>query len=136
MSSQPSGSVVAIDPGSDKCGLAVVRPDGSVVEQSVIASSQVAREVGRAVDQYGIEILILGDGTAAAKIKNQLQQSAFFLETVMVDEHHSTEQGRRRYFQNHPPTGWRRLIPLGLQTPPRPYDDYVAVILAERYFAR
>ncbi|HKM17981.1 MAG TPA: pre-16S rRNA-processing nuclease YqgF, partial [Limnochordia bacterium] len=33
----------------------------------------------------------------------------------------------------HPPRGWRRLLPVSLQTPPVPIDDYVAVILAQRY---
>ncbi len=53
----------------------------------------------------------------------------------MIDEHRSSEQGRRRYFRENPPRGWRRLLPVGLQTPPRAYDDYVAVVLAERYLA-
>jgi len=136
MSKEPSGPIVAIDPGSDKCGLAVVQPDGSVMEQSVIASSEVAGEIERVVGQYGIKVLVLGDRTTAGKVKNQLEQAGISLETVMVDEHRSTEQARRRYFQDHPPRGWRRLLPLSLQTPPRLYDDCVAVILAERYFSR
>jgi hypothetical protein len=48
-----------------------------------------------------------------------------------VDEHGTTLRARARYFTDHPPRGWRRLIPRSLQTPPEPYDDYVAVLLAE-----
>ena len=33
----------------------------------------------------------------------------------------------------NPPRGWRRLLPVSMQMPPEPYDDYVAVILAQRF---
>ena len=52
-----------------------------------------------------------------------------------IDEAYSTLEGRRRYLQEHR-RGWRRLLPLGLQAPPEPYDDYVAVVLGERFFAK
>ena len=38
------------------------------------------------------------------------------------------------YWREHPPRGLMRLIPVTMQVPPVPVDDYVAVILAERYF--
>ena len=31
---------------------------------------------------------------------------------------------------------WRRLIPASLRVPEIPYDDYVALILAEEYFSK
>ena len=56
------------------------------------------------------------------------------LEIVLVDEHHSSEEGRKRYFCDNPPIGWRRFLPRTLLFPERAYDDYVAVVLAERFF--
>ncbi|MDP7423155.1 MAG: resolvase, partial [bacterium] len=53
----------------------------------------------------------------------------------LVDERESTLEGRRRYFQEHPPRGLWRLVPLSLRYPPEPFDDLVAVILAERFFS-
>ena len=50
----------------------------------------------------------------------------------VVEERGSTLEARRRYFADHPPRGWRRLVPLSLQVPPQEYDDYVAVLLIER----
>ena len=38
-----------------------------------------------------------------------------------------------RFLRAHPERGWKRLLPPGLRSPDRPYDDFVAVILAERY---
>jgi RNase H-fold protein (predicted Holliday junction resolvase) len=52
-----------------------------------------------------------------------------------VDERETTLRARSLYFADHPPRGWRRLIPLGMQMPPRPIDDYAAVLIARRYLA-
>jgi hypothetical protein len=87
------------------------------------------------VGQYDVTRLLLGDRTAAKEVRRGLSEGGCPLEPLLVDEHRSSEQGRRRYFRDNPPRGWRRLLPVGLQTPPRPYDDCVAIILAERYLA-
>lgn len=84
--------------------------------------------------QHPAATLVLGDRTAAKDVRALLGEEAQ-TRAVLVDEHRSTEQGRQRYFEGNPPRGWRRLLPIGLQTPPRPYDDYVAVVIAERYLA-
>ena len=54
---------------------------------------------------------------------------------TLVDEHLTTLEARARYFVEHPPTGLKRLLPVSMQVPPEPYDDYVAVILGERFLA-
>ena len=51
----------------------------------------------------------------------------------VVDEKYSTEEARELYWELFPPKGWRRLIPLGLQTPPEPLDGYAAVVQARRF---
>jgi hypothetical protein len=51
----------------------------------------------------------------------------------LAEEAETTLVARRRYFRDHPPRGWRRLLPLSLQVPPEPYDDYAAAIIGERY---
>jgi hypothetical protein len=52
-----------------------------------------------------------------------------------VPERDTTRRARERYFADHPPRGWRRLIPLSLQTPSVPIDDYAAWIIAEQFLA-
>jgi RNase H-fold protein (predicted Holliday junction resolvase) len=124
--------VLAIDPGRDKCGLALLRGDGEVLKQSVVRTAEVGDTVAVLVQRHPGAVVIVGDRTGGRDISATLDQR-LQQKTVLVDEHRSTEEGRRRYFRENPPRGWRRLLPLGLQTPPKPYDDYVAVILAERY---
>ena len=123
--------VLAVDPGRDKCGLAVVEVGGRVVHQCVVPTSEVAREVQRLAEEHHPASVLLGDRTAARQVAGLLRSSG--VEPVVVDEHRSSEEGRRRYFQDNPRRGWRRLLPVSLQTPPRAYDDYVAIVLAERY---
>ncbi|HUU53294.1 MAG TPA: pre-16S rRNA-processing nuclease YqgF [Armatimonadota bacterium] len=124
--------VLAVDPGRDKCGLAVVRADGRVVHKAVVPTQQIGDMVASLLRNHPRAVLVMGDRTAARDVAALLDEHTG-ITAVLVDEHRSTEHGRRRYFRDNPPRGWRRLLPLGLQTPPCPYDDYVAVVIAERY---
>ena len=124
--------VLAVDPGRDKCGLAVLRADGRVVHKAVVPTPQIGDAVASLLRDHPRAVLVMGDRTAARNVGAAINARAK-VSAVLVDEHRSTEQGRRRYFRDNPPRGWRRLLPLGLQTPPYPYDDYVAVVIAERY---
>lgn len=124
--------VIAVDPGRDKCGLALVSSDRRVLHKAVVPATDIGEIVRRLLHDHPGAVLVLGDRTAAKDIGIALDERVQ-VSAVLVDEHRSTEQGRRRYFQDNPPRGWRRLLPLGLQTPPCPYDDYVAVVIAERY---
>jgi hypothetical protein len=51
----------------------------------------------------------------------------------LIDEKYTTVEGRKLYFQYTPRRGWRRFVPLSLQYPPEPVDDFVAWIIGQRY---
>jgi RNase H-fold protein (predicted Holliday junction resolvase) len=129
----PFENILAIDPGSDKCGIAVVAQDGRVLHQAVVSAAEIGGVARQLIVEYAVSKLLLGDRTAARSVRDRLRETRVPLEPVVVDEHRSSEEGRRRYFRDNPRKGWRRLLPVTLQTPPRAYDDYVAVVLAERY---
>ena len=124
--------VLAVDPGRDKCGLALLHADGRVIHKAVVPAPQIGDVVASLLRDHPRAVLVLGDRTGAQDVAAAIDARANAA-AVLVDEHRSTEHGRRRYFRDNPPRGWRRLLPLGLQTPPCPYDDYVAVVIAERY---
>ncbi len=125
--------LLAIDPGRQKCGVAVVEAGARVLHQEVVGAAEVGEVARDLLARYGVTQLVLGDRTAAKGVRQALREAGVSLTPTVVDEHRSSEEGRRRYFQANPPRGWRRLLPVTLQTPPGPYDDYVAVVLAERY---
>jgi len=51
---------------------------------------------------------------------------------LLIEERGSTLAARSRYWQLFPARGWRRLLPMGLRQPPRPWDDVVAQLLVEQ----
>jgi RNase H-fold protein (predicted Holliday junction resolvase) len=125
--------LLAVDPGREKCGIAVVTLRHEVLERGIIDTAQLPVRVAHYVGRFGIETIVLGDRTYAREVAALIRSAGLRLEIVFVDEHRSSELGRKRYLIEHPGRGWRRLLPIGLRSPSRPYDDYVAIILAERY---
>lgn len=126
--------VIAIDPGRAKCGVAVVSKSGSVAERAVIDSATLTSTIADLLTRYTPAALILGDGTHSAAARAGLRDATGAVPLVTVDEKHTSEEARRRFITDNQPSGLKRLVPLGLRTPDRPYDDYVAVILAERWW--
>lgn len=129
--------IVAVDPGRQKCGIAVMSVKGNVIERRVVQREKVLLLLAEWQERYSPAALILGDRTGSADFVKEVEASGLDQEMPihLVDEHLSTLEARQRYFVEHPPTGLRRLIPVTMQSPPEPYDDYVAVILGERYLA-
>jgi hypothetical protein len=81
-----------------------------------------------------VRAIALGGGTNAGPIKAALRRLGLPIHSV--DEFETTRFARTLYFAEHPPRGWRRLIPVGMQLPPRPIDDYAAILIARRFLAR
>ncbi len=122
--------VLAVDPGREKCGVAVCGPEGPVVRRVVDVPS--LRNLAAQWSQsYGVECVVVGDGTGSKRVFESL--ASLPLPVRLVAERGSTLAARRRYFRDHPPRGWRRLLPLSFQVPPEPYDDYAAEVLGEQY---
>jgi hypothetical protein len=123
--------VIAIDPGTEKCGLAVVRPDRSVAARAIVPSHRVTARVMEWAARLQPQALLVGAGTGALAVRQALLSSG--LDAASAPEKNTTIRARALYFREHPPRGWRRLVPLSLQVPPAPVDDYAAVLIARDY---
>lgn len=130
-----SDSIAALDPGRDKCGLAVLSAAGEILLQRVIATDRLEEEVGEAVSLHIPACLLIGNGTTSDAAKKRIERAIPQLSLVVVDEHRTTELARKEYWKANPPRGWRSLLPTGMQVPPVPVDDFVAVLLARRFLA-
>jgi RNase H-fold protein (predicted Holliday junction resolvase) len=131
--------ILAIDPGREKNGVAVVTMEGTVFYQHVIATEQLLGAIEELLTDYKIDKIIIGNRTGSKEFINIMKKAGIQERVegiIPVDEHLSTEEARQRYWQHNPPTGLKKLIPLTMQTPSVPVDDYVAVILAERYLKK
>lgn len=126
--------VLSVDPGSRKCGIAVVSETDGILARKVVPVEELEETAAGFWREFQIDFVAVGGSTGSRRTV-ELMQRVLQTEVFVVDERHSTERARERYLAEHPPCGWRRLIPLGLQIPPEPYDDYAAVILAENFMA-
>ena len=128
--------IAAIDPGREKCGLAFMDGDGRVLSQDVVPTERLADELAARAKIFPPERILLGNGTTSRAAEKNVRAALPEIPVEIVDEYRTTDDARIAYWKAHPPTGWRRFIPTGMQTPPVPVDDFVAVILARRYFGK
>jgi RNase H-fold protein (predicted Holliday junction resolvase) len=126
--------VLAIDPGRDKCGLAVLDATDGLLARAVVSRGELMSTLREWCERYRPELLLLGSGTGSRQVRELLIPLS--LPVQPVSEWHTTRSARQRYFADHPRRGWRRLLPASLQTPPVPVDDYAAWILAEQFLNR
>jgi RNase H-fold protein (predicted Holliday junction resolvase) len=127
--------VLAIDPGRDKCGLALVDPSGTVLARRLVLRAGLGEAARHLLAGGPVAALVLGDGTGSRRVSEELVSALGegMPPLALVDERDSTLEARALYFADHPPRGLWRLLPLSLQTPGEPHDDYAAVVLARRY---
>lgn len=128
--------ILAIDPGREKTGLAILDMVGNVAYHEIVAEENLVAKIDEALVSFEINTIVLGNGTSSkAKIKILEEH---FPDAVLkvVDEYATTEEGKKIYFKMNPPRGWRRLIPVGMQIPPGPIDDYAAIAIGRRFIAK
>jgi RNase H-fold protein (predicted Holliday junction resolvase) len=129
-------TVLSIDPGTSKCGMALVRREdnGSVkmLWNAVVPVDAVLVTLHLAYSVAEFHLVILGDSTGSKQVKEALRRHLPSMGLLVIDETETTMQARERYWEAHPRTGWRKFLPATLQVPPVPYDDYAALVLAER----
>ena len=138
-------TLLAIDPGRAKCGLAVVSGtrDGSpsepvrCLERAVVETERLTLAVGELLRRRPeITQLLLGDGTHSATLRRALAETFPLLPLRIVNEHNTSQRAKARFLAENRAPGWRRLLPRGLRSPEVPYDDYAALMLAEDYFSK
>ncbi len=127
---------LGFDPGKDKCGVAIVDAQQQPIWHEVVPSDSVLDQLAELFSTHPIDLLIMGDQTASKQWQAKLQTAFPDLTIVQVDERYSSLEARDRYWQMYPPQGLARLVPRGMQSPPRPIDDIVAILLVERYLAQ
>ncbi len=125
--------ILAVDPGRFKCGIAVVaeKSEPEVLYRAVVLTEQIPQVLADISARHQLDSILIGNGTNSSSVVRVAENIGVPIK--LVDERLTSVEARRRYFKENPPRGLRRLIPVSMQTPNRPFDDYVAIILAERY---
>ncbi|HEY0868193.1 MAG TPA: hypothetical protein VGE01_12480 [Fimbriimonas sp.] len=129
-------TVFAIDPGTQKCGMAIVQrvseEKAKLLWRSVAPTSMVVPKLHEAYAAAPYQMIIVGSGTHSKQVVSTIREHLPSMGILVVDEKDTTYQARERYWEHNPRKGWRRILPATLQVPPGPVDDFVALILAER----
>jgi RNase H-fold protein (predicted Holliday junction resolvase) len=128
------GAVLGVDPGRSKAGYALLEASGAVVAAGIEPIERLSARLGELIRARPVGAIALGRGTNARPVKATLE--VLGLPIHLVDEYETSRAARELYFAEHPPRGWRRLVPIGLQLPERPIDDYAAILIARRFLAR
>jgi RNase H-fold protein (predicted Holliday junction resolvase) len=127
--------LLGVDPGTRKCGYAVVDRFGAPpLTLGIVALDDFNARLATLRSEWTIDMVAIGEGTNAAVVSAVIRDAG--LPFALVDERETTLKARARYFVDHPPRGWRRLVPRGMLLPSRPIDDYAALLIAERYLQR
>lgn len=130
-----SGAVLGVDPGTRKVGFALVEDTAArAIARGIEPLDTLLQRLGPLVAEHPIRAVALGSGTNVSNVARMLE--VLGVPVHIIDETDTTYRARALYFEEHPPRGWRRLVPIGLQLPPGPIDDYAAILIARRYIAR
>ena len=124
---------LGIDPGRSKTGLALVDGVGKIIKLHIAESQNFDNEIVEFIKNSCPVQIVLGNGTNSRNICEVVQKVLPDVFITVVEEAHSTEEARTLYWQENPPKGLKKLIPLGLLVPPVPLDAYAAVILVRRF---
>jgi RNase H-fold protein (predicted Holliday junction resolvase) len=124
--------ILGLDPGTRKCGYALIAGLGTKpLALGIVPLAALEGTLRELVAGQPVHLVALGRGTNAGPVAAVLD--ALGLPYALVDERETTLRARARYFNDHPPRGWKRLVPRGMLLPERPVDDYAALLIAERY---
>lgn len=128
--------ILALDPGKDKTGIALVEEDGSLVEKKVVPTKELLQTISRWIERNP-RLIVMGNGTKHKEMKQTveelLKEMGSSLSVDLVNEKYTTEMGEAWYKRDHPAKGLARLIPSGMRSVPVPIDDYVAWIIGLIY---
>lgn len=129
-------TILAIDPGSSKCGVALVRreQDGvlTLVWRTICPPAELPAKLTEARGIEGYSTVVVGSGTHSRQIVEAIRLQLPSIGVLLVDERDTSLQARERYWEHNPRKGWKRLLPATLFPPTEPIDDFAALVLAER----
>lgn len=128
--------ILGVDPGREKTGLALIGENGAIVWRQIIVPSELGAQISLLWNETPFEKIALGDSTASRAAQTQIERvlASFSkpAELQIVDETGSTLEARALYFRAFPPQGLKKWIPLSLQVPNEPIDDFAAAVIALR----
>lgn len=128
--------IIAIDPGREKTGMAVLTTEGALVQRCIIPTPQVQEALTAWCKEFEpVAHIVCGNGTNHKHLYPLIQEVGRVMDitTSLINESYSTEEARTLYWQWNGKRGWRKLVPQSMLFPPEPIDDITAYVIGSRY---
>jgi RNase H-fold protein (predicted Holliday junction resolvase) len=127
-------NLLALDPGSDKVGTAVLTFAKEEKEKTIVKKDELLDHLAEIFDNYEIKELVIGNGTGAEAVKKMISSRYSDLKITMVAEEYTTEEAQARYLKEKPMSNYEKLLRKVVSWKvKKPLDDYAALIIGEKY---
>lgn len=129
--------LLALDPGSDKVGAAVLDYQAAEQEKTIVKLEELVDHLKEIFKLYQPAEVIVGNGTGAEKIVELLENNFEELKLSLVEESYTTEAAQTRYLAEKPMSNYEKLLRKVIKWKvKKPLDDYAAVIIGEKYLKK
>ncbi|MFW6273820.1 MAG: Holliday junction resolvase RuvX [Halanaerobium sp.] len=129
--------LLALDPGRDKVGTAVLDYEAQEQEKTIVKIDELSEHLKEIFKIYKIEEIIIGNGTGAEKVIKLIKNNFKSRKIKLVEEEFTTEEAQARYLKEKPMSNYekllRKIVSWKLK---KPLDDYAALIIAEKYLKK
>lgn len=129
-------SLLAVDPGREKSGIAVIsKKDAAVLYKDIIKTPHIDRVLKETVQNFEVDLIIVGDGTSSENIWQLLKADDQLrdIEKELIEEQGSTRRAEKLYRQQHSSFLKKLLFKIVSWKPDQELDDLTAVILGREY---
>lgn len=126
--------IIAVDPGTQKCGIAVLDGDGNILEREIVPRSEIVARVKSLASEHPDAGVVVGGSTQGDAIAHDLSEQAG-IEAVMIDEANSTDEARELFWKENKPGCLWVIFPASFRPMPGPIDDYAAEIIGRRFLS-
>lgn len=129
--------LLALDPGRDKIGAAVLDYQAQVQEKTIVPLTELEDYLEELDFNYQLQEVIVGNGTGAAGVMELLQKNFDFKKINLVAEEFTTEAAQKRYLKEKPMSNYEKLLRKFVDWKvTKPLDDYAALIIGEKYLKK
>jgi len=123
--------ILAVDPGLDKCGLAVLDSFGNIIFKSVCARNVLKTQIESLLEKFKPAIIAIGDGTGSNKIRTEIGERED-IEILTIPEKNTTLEARELAWDTEKPCGIWCLIPKFFWPSPSDCDAWAAVVIGKK----
>ena len=127
--------VIAVDPGTRKCGIATLSRDGKTMYRDIVPRGEIVDMIeGLMVENPGTA-LVVGDSTQGKEVRAALLDRAG-IESELIDEANTTDEAREVFWRENRAGCFWGIFPPSFRPLPRHIDDYAAEIIGRRFLAK